>query len=110
MTIKFLFVIVDRGKAESVNQAVRAAGANYGHSLLASGTAKSDWLDILGLGSTERAVLTYTVRPDDLPQIYQILRVDFGFEQRGSGIAFTVPISAVGGPASLYILTGGKRR
>ena len=108
--LKSLLIIVDRHRAAEVAAAVNGAGANYGHAVLASGTARTDWLDILGLDTTERTILTYTVESEKLTEIYRILREEFGFEQRGGGIAGTFPVSAVGGPASLCILSGGKRR
>lgn len=108
--LKNLFIIVDRPKAAELSAVLGGTGANYGHAVLASGTARTDWLDILGLDTPDRTVLCYTVESDKLTEIYRILREEFGFEQRGGGIAFTIPVSAVGGPASLCILSGGKRR
>ena len=106
IVLKALFIIVDRSKAEKVIHAVKPLGVNYEHAMLGFGTASSEVLGILGLGDTEKAVILGTVDGNKIPEVYACLKHDFDFESAGGGVAFTIPLSSVGGPVSLRILAG----
>ena len=108
--LKVLGIITERGKAERICGAIKQVGAQYEHVFLATGTARSDVLTVLGLGTSEREVILCTVMDENLDAVYKVLREDFDFEKHGTGIAFTIPVTAVGGPASLYILSGGQAK
>ena len=108
MKLKLLFVIVDRNRAEKVIASLGALGVSYSDVMLGVGTALSALSELLGVGETEKAVIMGTVTEDRLDMIWECLRIEYGFEQRGTGIAFTIPISSVGGPATLMILSGGS--
>ena len=57
-------------------------------------------------GETEKAVVLGTAEESAIPALWECLREHFAFEEKDTGIAFTVPLKSVGGPASLRILAG----
>lgn len=104
--LKLLMVITDRQKADKIVSCIKQRGANYEHILLGKGTAPTDLLSVLGLGTSEKAVITATVKEDGVEPIYEVLRTNFHFDKPGQGIALTIPLSAVGGRVSQCILSG----
>ena len=104
--IKTLFVIVDRGKADRIADRITACGAAYPHIVLGMGTAPNELTELLGIGSPEKDVLIASVPCARLPAVIACLKEEFRFDEAGKGIAFTVPLASVGGPASLQILLG----
>ncbi|MBO4262283.1 MAG: hypothetical protein J5903_00675, partial [Clostridia bacterium] len=57
-------------------------------------------------GKTEKNVIIATSTKDGVAKIKEILTRDYEIFKKGKGIAFTIPVSCVGGPASLQILSG----
>ena len=106
--LKGLIVIVERKRAEKICAAIKKAGAHFENIFLGTGTARSEVLSVLGMDS-EKAVILSTVANENFPAGKEALIKDLKFG-KGGGIAFTVPVSAVSGPASMLILTGGKSK
>ncbi|MBQ7163810.1 MAG: hypothetical protein IJR61_00600 [Clostridia bacterium] len=104
--LKQLFIIAERKRAEKICAEIKKLGANYENVFLAHGTARSDLLQVLGLDSTEKTLITASVSPKDVAGIMLALQRDFKFGN-GGGVAFTAPIEAVSGPAGAFILSGG---
>lgn len=102
--LKLIFVIVERTRADKATEALAKVGVNYEHATFAIGAA-SGIMELIGV-DTEKSVIIGTVTESKLPAVRYVLESDFGFGAERRGIAFTVPISAVGGPASLKILSG----
>lgn len=74
-------------------------------STLGAGTATSETLDMFGLEATEKAVL-YSFMTDSLWKgikigLYRKMNIDVP----GTGIAFTIPLSSIGGKKTLDFLT-----
>jgi nitrogen regulatory protein PII len=59
------------------------------------GTASSEIIELLGLGSTEKAVFICLVQSTDTPHIIQKVRYAMGARSAGAGIAFSVPLGGV---------------
>ena len=104
--LKGLIVIAERKRAEKICAAIKKAGAHFENIFLGTGTARSEVLSVLGMDS-DKAVILSTVTDEKFFEVSEALKKNFKFG-KGGGIAFTVPISAVSGPASMLILTGGK--
>ena len=81
-------------------------GVNFTHVFRAEGTAKSDILEMLGVGHPEKSVVLSTVTKENVVKIKTILTEEFDILKKGNGIDFTIPITSVGGPATLQILSG----
>ena len=60
----------------------------------------------MGVGHTEKSIVFSTVTQDTVLKVKEILTKDFDILKKGNGIAFTLPITSVGGPATLQILSG----
>lgn len=105
--LKTLFIIIERSKAGKLTEALAGAGVNYQHEIFALGTARTGFLEIIGIGETEKTLVIGTVKAEQVEVVRHLLDQNFGFNKPGAGIAFTIPIAAVGGEASMYILAGG---
>ena len=104
--IKLLIIIVDRSIVDKVNNTIIKMGASFSHICYGIGTAKNDLLNLLGLGETEKGIIFASIDETMIKPLYEKLIKIFGFNKPGGGIAFTIPITSVGGPASLKILEG----
>jgi nitrogen regulatory protein PII len=65
------------------------------------GTANSDILDLLGIGAGEKAVVLCLEQPVLVPVLLKEVRKKLGFYTPGTGIALTVPLSAINDPVLL---------
>ena len=105
--LKQLFVIAERKRTEKICAEVKELGAHFVTAVPAHGTAKSDLLEMLGMDSGEKTLITFTSRPKDVPEIMKLLENNFKFG-RGGGVAFSVPLTSASGPAAAMILSGGE--
>ena len=104
--LKVIMIIIDRNKTEKLMSKLEQIGVNFPHIFRAEGTAKSELLDVLGVGHSEKSIIFSTVTQETVIKIKDMLTKDFDILKNGNGIAFTVPITSVGGPATLQILSG----
>ncbi len=104
--LEFLIVIIDAEKTAKLVQRLTDCGVNFIHVVNARGTARSEVLDFLGVGETDKNVILSTASSSVIEEIKKILTTDFAILKKGNGIAFTIPVSSVGGPATLRILSG----
>lgn len=104
--LKLLFIIVDKNIVNKVADTVSSCGANFCHICYGKGTANNDLLNLLGIGETEKGIIFCSTTAQSVDKIYLELKMNYGFNNPGSGIAFTIPMSSVGGPATLKILQG----
>lgn len=105
--LKTLFIIIERSKADKLTETLASCGVNYQHEVFALGTARTGFLEVIGIGETEKMLVIGTIKAEQVDIVRNVLNQNFGFDRPGSGIAFTIPISAVGGEASMFILAGG---
>ena len=73
-----------------------------------SGTASSEVLDYLGLDGSEKAVMLCLLTGVKWKEIKRLLQVVMRINYPGVGIAFTVPLSSIGGKKVLNYLTAGQ--
>ena len=98
--------IVDRGKGENMTAIARELGVRRATILLGLGTANSEILDYLGLGSTEKDILLSAVSAERAKELLAVISAEFDLAKIGRGIAFSVPIGSVGGERTLKYLFG----
>ncbi len=72
---------------------------------LGHGTANNEMMDYFGLESSEKAVLLAAVTDSAWPEMKKGLRRRLRIDVPGTGIAFTVPFSSIGGRQELLFLT-----
>lgn len=93
--IKLLFTIIDRGKGEKLTEIFRENNVMYNLIALGKGTAKSEILDYLGLGQTEKDIVISIVYEESVQDIFNILNEKMHLKEPGNGVAFTIPINSV---------------
>lgn len=72
---------------------------------LGTGTASSEILDYFGLDGSEKGILFHVVTDTKWKEIKRQLRLTMNIDIPGIGIAFTVPLSSIGGAKALNYLT-----
>lgn len=93
--IKLLLSIIDRGMGEEITEMFRENHVMYNMILLGKGTAKSEILDYLGLGRTDKDIVISVGDEDNIKTVLDILCEKLKLNEPGNGIAFTIPISSV---------------
>ena len=100
--------IVDRKVAKKYSELYKENEQHVMFVTLGSGTAANEILDYLGLENTEKAVI-FSVQEERAwektkKQLQQKLKID----APGGGIAFTIPLSSIGGKKTLQFLLEGQ--
>ena len=62
------------------------------------GTATSEVIDLLGIGSADKAVITCIEQPVKIPELLKNIRKKLGANRQGAGIALSIPLSAINSP------------
>ncbi|MFP3041285.1 hypothetical protein LQZ19_05630 [Treponema primitia] len=93
--LKALFLIVDWDKLNVVSEVFAKENCLLSFVSNGSGTASSEIIDLLGIGSTEKAVFICLVESMDTPHIIQEVRRAMGARSAGAGIAFSIPLGGV---------------
>ena len=100
-TLKLVFFIVDWQSANIVSNVFVEEKVRFHFTSIGKGTASSDILDLLGIGSSEKAVITCLEQQVGVPVLLKEVRKKLRSKGPGAGIAFTVPLSAVNDPVLL---------
>ena len=100
--------ITGRNMAKRFAGLYESAGLEASAATLGIGTASSEVLDYLGLGSSEKAVMFHIITDDKWKTVKRHLQLDMRIDVPGTGIAFIIPISSVGGKTTLNYLTSGQ--
>ncbi|MDR0315210.1 MAG: hypothetical protein LBH71_04590 [Oscillospiraceae bacterium] len=91
--LKLLVAIVDAGKEQKVTEAIKSAHAHLHFQFRGEGTANSEMLDYLGLGSTDKSV-TFCLVPYLMShKITMKIASELHMAGSGNGIVFTLPLS-----------------
>ena len=77
-------------------------------SALGEGTARSELLDYFGLEKTEKAVIFSMVTRSTWRAVKSAMQRELNIDVPGTGIAFIVPLSSIGGKKPLAFLTDGQ--
>ena len=70
-------IIIDRNKTEKLLVKLDEVGVNFTHVFRAEGTAKSDVLEMLGIGHPEKSVVLCTLTKDTVVKVKDVLTTDF---------------------------------
>ncbi len=103
-SLYLMTTIVDRKIATKYIDLFKENNMNVIHLALGSGTAANEVLDYLGLESTEKAVAFSVVEEESWYNIKKQLEKKLKIDAPGGGIAFTTPLSSVGGRKTLNYL------
>lgn len=102
--IYLMTTIVDRKIIKKYLELYRQNNLHVMFLTLGYGTATNDVLDYLGLDSIEKAVAYSVVEEDAWLTIKKELQHKLRIDAPGGGIAFTIPLSSVGGRKTLQFL------
>ena len=105
--LKLLFTVVDRSKAEFYLDFISQYEVNCQMLLSGTGTATSQFVDMLGL-NLQKAVILSVVREDNVDGLMNKLEEKFVTIKNGKGVAFAVPLSSVIG-VNLYQFLSNNR-
>jgi nitrogen regulatory protein PII len=94
-SLRLLFIIIDWDKARAVSHIFGERFVFMGKGM---GTASSEILDLLGIGSSEKAVLLCLEQKETALSLVDNLRSKLGASSAGAGITFTVPLSGINAP------------
>ena len=105
----FLMVtIMDRNKTKRFKALYESCGINVAFDMAGHGTAASEMLEYFGLEESEKAVVLSVVTDDCWKEAKKGLERRLQIDVPGTGIAFAIPMSAMGGKRALYYLTDGQ--
>ena len=101
----WLVTITDRRSTDAFLALYAEHGVNVSLRTVGAGTAVQETLATLGLEKSEKAVLFALVTADTWPKIQKDLRRKMRIDVPGTGIAFIIPVSSIGGKRALLFLT-----
>ena len=106
MSSLFLMItITDRRSTDGFLQLYKSHGITVSMRTVGSGTAVQETLSTLGLEQTEKAVLFAMITAETWPGLQKDLRRKMRIDVPGTGIAFIIPVSSIGGKRALQFLT-----
>ena len=99
--LTLMFFIIDWQKSHIISDIFTEEDVRFYFVTKGVGTANSEILDLLGIGAGEKAVALCLEQPVLVPVLLKEMRKKLGFYTPGTGIAFTVPLSAINDPVLL---------
>lgn len=104
-SLSLLVTITDRQTSNAFVTLYEHHGVTVNLHMLGAGTAMQETLAALGLERSEKAVLCSVITSPTWPKLQRTLRRQMKIDVPGTGIAFTVPLSSIGGKRALAFLT-----
>lgn len=95
--LSLLYTIVDRDKGQMAVDTLLHDNLLFHKIMLGRGTARTEILNVLGLGRTQKDIVMSILPTAVRDKALRRLRTRLEFQIPGHGIAFTVPINAIGG-------------
>jgi nitrogen regulatory protein PII len=96
--LKLLFFIIEWDRLKTVSAVFEKEHGDFIFISKGMGTANSEILDLLGIGSTDKAVILRLERGTETARLISTVRRKLGARSSGAGIAFTIPLSAINAP------------
>ena len=107
--INMLMTVTKRSVGRRLLACYEEIGLSSTLCTLAQGTATSEILDYIGLEVTEKIVTLTVVSDDTWKQVKRELEDRLRIDVPGTGIAFLMPLSSVGGKKVLQFLIDGQK-
>ncbi len=104
-SLYWLVTITDRRSTDAFLALYAEFGVTVSLRTVGSGTAVQETLSTLGLERTEKAVPSAMSPADTWPKLQKELRHRLRIDVPGTGIAFIIPLSSIGGKRALQFLT-----
>ena len=106
-TLYWMVTIIDRNQGRKFLSFYRNYGISVVLSTLGHGTAASNVLNYFSLEATQKAVLCAVVTDTVWNAVKKGLETIMQIDIPGTGVAFVVPVSSVGGKRQLQFITSG---
>ena len=103
-----MVTITERSSAKRFLELFHTHNVTVTLSTLGAGTARSELLDYFGLEKTEKVVIFSFVTRSVWRTVKSAMQRELKIDVPGTGIAFIVPVSSIGGKKSLAFLTDGQ--
>lgn len=103
-----MVTITERARAKQFLALFARHNAAVALSTLGAGTARSELLDYFGLEKTEKAVAFCVVTRSTWRGVKGAMQRELNIDVPGTGIAFIIPLSSIGGKKPLAFLTDGQ--
>ena len=103
--LSMMVTITERSKLTTVLSFYRERQVPVQFISLALGTASNETLNYLGLERSDKCVFASFVTDEKWEELRRGLRRELQIDMPGMGIAFTVPLSSIGGRRELQFLT-----
>ena len=94
--VERVVAVVDTAQAESVLRVYRENRALVSFECMARGTARTEMLDLLGLGETSKAIVMCLAGHQLAQHLLERLGYELKMRYPGRGIAFSVPVTGIG--------------
>ena len=94
--VELVVAVVDTAQAESVLRVYRENHALVSFECIARGTARTEMLDLLGLGETSKAIVMCLAGHQLAQHLLERLGYELKMRYPGRGIAFSVPVTGIG--------------
>ena len=104
-TLYWLITITNRHSTDAFLALYEEHGITVSLRTVGAGTAVRETLSTLGLEQTEKAVLFAMITAETWPGLQKDLRRKMRIDVPGTGIAFIIPVSSIGGKRALQFLT-----
>lgn len=101
--MRLLFTIVERRLMEQVEKIYLAETDSYCFELTGKGTAPSEIMDILGLGSPDKAVILGVVKKVEVNRIFEKLEEKLKIKTKAVGVSFSIPLAAISKSTAEYL-------
>lgn len=101
--MRLLFTIVERRLMEQVEKIYLDETDSYCLELTGKGTAPTEIMDILGLGSPDKAVILGVVKKVEVNRIFEKLEEKLKIKTKAVGVSFSIPLAAISKGAADYL-------
>lgn len=106
--IYFVLTVINHAYEPQFMKFHYESGAEYLLAMPAEGTAKFEFLNLLGLEATEKAVIISACTKDTKKRLMRNLVHQMGLDMPNAGISVSVPMDAIGGERALKLLLSGQ--
>ena len=108
--VKLFISIVERGQGKALTRFFEAQGLTCHFQTVGHGTASSDLLDLLGIGSPERDILISLGEQGKVQKMMGLLEEEEEPEVRAKGILFSMPLTALNMLAAAVLMRDTQRQ
>ncbi len=109
MELYFVMSIVDRKKADTMNEIFSELGFSFVLENLGVGTATSEHLLLYDLQESEKAIFSTVATRDSVQKLFLFAEQRMYIDIPGNGIMLSIPVKSISGGSNLAYLTDGQK-